>query len=66
MKKNLGTLLCASFLLSASDLEWANSACKEGDGGGCAMLGAMYLNGVGVKQNHKKALNFYLKGLFHK
>lgn len=34
-------MLCASFLLGASDLEWANNACEEGDGGGFAMLGAI-------------------------
>jgi hypothetical protein len=42
-------------------LELNKKACDGGDTDGCFILGLMYHNGKGVKQNSQKALEFYDK-----
>ncbi len=61
MKKILIGLIVLTMGLSAYTFEENKKACDDGDPNGCYILGDMYDNGLGVKQDHFKAVKLYTK-----
>ena len=61
MKKIMIVLALAANLFAETSIDELQKACDGGNTLGCVMLGAMYEEGKGVKQDYLKAAELYKK-----